>query len=182
MSAATPLAEQTEETLLREVTYTNPKGETFSLPLWQWGYRQVAKRRYQIAGKTLFSQSSRHDRPPAIFRSDARRFHELPFSLRRDDGTVVRGAIDVPMDTMRACQQALRGALKPGLDMDANYMNIVGPLVVLGKMMFVAFLVFWIRFTYPRFREDQLQKFAWTILIPISLLNILVTMVLKVAF
>jgi ATP-dependent exoDNAse (exonuclease V) beta subunit len=31
----------------------------------------------------------------AIFRSDARRFHELPFSLRRDDGTVVRGAIDV---------------------------------------------------------------------------------------
>jgi ATP-dependent helicase/nuclease subunit A len=30
-----------------------------------------------------------------IFRSDARRFHELPFSLRQDDGTVVRGAIDV---------------------------------------------------------------------------------------
>lgn len=24
----------------------------FTLPLWQWGYRQVAKRRYQIAGKT----------------------------------------------------------------------------------------------------------------------------------
>lgn len=23
----------------------------FSLPLWQWGYRQVAKRRYKIAGK-----------------------------------------------------------------------------------------------------------------------------------
>jgi ATP-dependent exoDNAse (exonuclease V) beta subunit len=30
-----------------------------------------------------------------IFRSGTRRFHELPFSLRRDDGTVVRGAIDV---------------------------------------------------------------------------------------
>ncbi len=24
----------------------------FSLPLWQWGYRQLAKRRYQLAGKT----------------------------------------------------------------------------------------------------------------------------------
>ena len=24
----------------------------FSLPLWRWGYRQVAKRRYRIAGKT----------------------------------------------------------------------------------------------------------------------------------
>jgi uncharacterized damage-inducible protein DinB len=29
------LAEQTEESLLRDVTYTNPQGETFTLPLWQ---------------------------------------------------------------------------------------------------------------------------------------------------
>jgi uncharacterized damage-inducible protein DinB len=29
------LAEQTAESLLREITYTNPKGETFTLPLWQ---------------------------------------------------------------------------------------------------------------------------------------------------
>ena len=29
------LAEQTEQTLIRDVTYTNPKGETFTLPLWQ---------------------------------------------------------------------------------------------------------------------------------------------------
>jgi uncharacterized damage-inducible protein DinB len=29
------LVEQTEESLQRNVTYTNPKGETFTLPLWQ---------------------------------------------------------------------------------------------------------------------------------------------------
>lgn len=29
------IAEQTEESLLRDVTYTNPKSETFTLPLWQ---------------------------------------------------------------------------------------------------------------------------------------------------
>jgi uncharacterized damage-inducible protein DinB len=29
------IAEQTEESVLRPVTYTNPKGETFTLPLWQ---------------------------------------------------------------------------------------------------------------------------------------------------
>ena len=29
------ISEQTEDSLLREVTYTNPKGETYSLPLWQ---------------------------------------------------------------------------------------------------------------------------------------------------
>ena len=35
-----------------------------------------------------------------------------------------------------------------------------------------AFLIFWVRFTYPRFREDQLQTFAWKYLIPLSLVNI----------
>jgi NADH-quinone oxidoreductase subunit H len=68
----------------------------------------------------------------------------------------------------------------PGLSLTANYMNVVGPLVVLGKMMLVAFFIFWFRFTYPRFREDQLQTFAWKYLIPISLVNIAVTAVLKV--
>ena len=29
------IAEQSEQSLLREVTYTNPKGEVFTLPLWQ---------------------------------------------------------------------------------------------------------------------------------------------------
>ena len=29
------IAEQTEQSLLSDVTYTNPKGETFTLPLWQ---------------------------------------------------------------------------------------------------------------------------------------------------
>ena len=52
----------------------------------------------------------------------------------------------------------------------------------LKLVMIVAFLIFWARFTYPRFREDQLQRLAWTVLIPISLANILVTTILKVAF
>ena len=61
-------------------------------------------------------------------------------------------------------------------------MNLIGPLVLFTKMMIVAFVIFWVRFTYPRFREDQLQPFAWKCLIPISLVNILVTAILKVAF
>ena len=76
----------------------------------------------------------------------------------------------------------LGGWWVPGLDLDANYMNVVGPLVVMGKMMLVAFFIFWIRFTYPRFREDQLQTIAWKYLIPLALLNISVTAVLKVVF
>jgi NADH-quinone oxidoreductase subunit H len=57
----------------------------------------------------------------------------------------------------------------------------LGPLVLFAKVMLVAFLMFWARFTYPRLREDQLQALAWKWLIPIALLNILVTGVLKVA-
>jgi len=76
----------------------------------------------------------------------------------------------------------LGGWYFPGLDLHANYMNVVGPLVLLAKITVLGGIAFWVRFTYPRMREDQLQRFAWTVLIPISLANILVTMVLKVAF
>jgi NADH-quinone oxidoreductase subunit H len=76
----------------------------------------------------------------------------------------------------------LGGWYLPFVDMDADYMNLIGPLVVLGKMMLVAFFIFWVRFTYPRFREDQLQAIAWKYLIPLSLLNIMATAVLKVVF
>jgi NADH-quinone oxidoreductase subunit H len=67
------------------------------------------------------------------------------------------------------------------LDDVADWMNIAGPLIMLGKMMALTLIIMWVRFTYPRFREDQLQRFAWKVLIPVSLLNIVVTAVLKVA-
>ena len=60
--------------------------------------------------------------------------------------------------------------------------NFIGPLVLFAKVMLIAFVIFWVRFTFPRFREDQLQSFAWKVLIPISLVNILATGVLKVIF
>jgi NADH-quinone oxidoreductase subunit H len=60
--------------------------------------------------------------------------------------------------------------------------NVLGPIVLLTKVMLVAFLMFWVRFTYPRLREDQLQAVAWKFLIPIGLANILITGAFKVAF
>lgn len=70
----------------------------------------------------------------------------------------------------------------PGFDSDSNALNYLGPIIMFVKIMVVSFLVFWIRFTYPRFREDQLQTFAWKVLIPLALANIAVTGVLKVVF
>jgi NADH-quinone oxidoreductase subunit H len=57
-----------------------------------------------------------------------------------------------------------------------------GPLEVIPgiiwffvKTAFMIFLLLWIRFSFPRLREDQLQKFAWKFLIPLSLALILAT-------
>jgi len=66
------------------------------------------------------------------------------------------------------------------VDSVANWMNVAGPVIVVTKMMAVTFLVMWVRFSSPRLREDQLQRFAWKVLIPLSLANIMVTAVFKV--
>ena len=76
----------------------------------------------------------------------------------------------------------LGGWYVPGLDVTDNLFNVIGPIILLGKMLLVAFFIFWFRFTYPRFREDQLQQLAWKVLIPLSLINIVITGVLKVVF
>src|SRR5438067_9259837 len=60
--------------------------------------------------------------------------------------------------------------------------DVLGIPILFAKLMLVAFLMFWVRFTYPRLREDQLQSLAWKFLIPIGLANILVTGIFKVAF
>ena len=74
----------------------------------------------------------------------------------------------------------LGGYAIPGVYGD--WANILGPFVLFAKLMLVAFLMFWVRFTYPRLREDQLQAIAWKYLIPIGLANILLTGAFKVAF
>jgi NADH-quinone oxidoreductase subunit H len=76
----------------------------------------------------------------------------------------------------------LGGWSLPGVPLDANYMNVIGPFVLLAKMLIVMAAIFFVRFTYPRFREDQLQRFAWKFLIPLALINIMVTACFKVAF
>jgi NADH-quinone oxidoreductase subunit H len=69
-----------------------------------------------------------------------------------------------------------------GVDDVANWMNIGGPLIMVAKMTLLAAIIMWVRFTYPRLREDQLQRFAWKGLVPLALVNIMVTAILKVAF
>ena len=56
-----------------------------------------------------------------------------------------------------------------------------GIIWFLIKTYFLIFVVMWVRWTYPRIRFDQLMNFAWKVLIPIALLNLMITaIVLKV--
>lgn len=68
-----------------------------------------------------------------------------------------------------------------GLDDVADWMNVAGPLIIFTKMILLSFIIMWVRFSFPRFREDQLQRFAWKVLIPVAIANIVVTAILKVA-
>ncbi len=73
-------------------------------------------------------------------------------------------------------------ALPASWGLSVGVMRVLGPVVLFTKVMLVAFLMFWVRFTYPRLREDQLQSLAWKVLIPIGLANIVLTGIFKVAF
>ncbi|MEX0991092.1 MAG: NADH-quinone oxidoreductase subunit NuoH [Actinomycetota bacterium] len=54
------------------------------------------------------------------------------------------------------------------------------PIWMLAKIGALSFFIIWLRATYPRLREDQLQRFAWVVLIPLALALVLVTAVIKV--
>ena len=58
---------------------------------------------------------------------------------------------------------------------------IPAPLWMAAKIGALSFFVIWLRATYPRLREDQLQRFSWLGLIPLALLQVMVVAVVKVA-
>ena len=62
----------------------------------------------------------------------------------------------------------------------AEWVNIYGPISLITKTVILGFILVAVRWSFPRFREDQLQSLAWKILIPASLLNILITAIMKV--
>ncbi|TDD55858.1 NADH-quinone oxidoreductase subunit NuoH [Nonomuraea terrae] len=55
-----------------------------------------------------------------------------------------------------------------------------GWLWTLVKVFLLAFLVIWVRVTFPRLREDQLQKLAWAVLVPLALVQLALTGVVRV--
>ena len=63
-----------------------------------------------------------------------------------------------------------------------NPANIIGIGVLFFKICFFIFFYMWIRWTIPRFRYDQLMNLGWKILIPLSIINIIITGICILAF
>ncbi|MEU7989106.1 NADH-quinone oxidoreductase subunit NuoH [Streptosporangium canum] len=55
-----------------------------------------------------------------------------------------------------------------------------GPVWMLIKVFALVFVVIWLRVSFPRLREDQLQKLAWVGLVPLALIQLALTGVVKV--
>lgn len=53
--------------------------------------------------------------------------------------------------------------------------TVAGFACFMAKMIFFLFMYIWVRWTFPRFRYDQLMKLGWQVLLPLGLLNILIT-------
>lgn len=69
----------------------------------------------------------------------------------------------------------------PGMDALANMgvapntITLLGTGALFTKIFFFIFVFIWVRWTIPRFRYDQLMKLGWNILIPLAILNIVLT-------
>ena len=62
----------------------------------------------------------------------------------------------------------------------AQYPLVVGILsigIFLTKVLFMIFVFMWVRWTVPRFRYDQVMKLGWQKLLPLAIINLLITII-----
>jgi NADH-quinone oxidoreductase subunit H len=65
------------------------------------------------------------------------------------------------------------------LGLSHNAEALIGTGIFFAKIFFFVFFFMWVRWTIPRFRYDQLMHLGWRIMIPLSIVNVLLTGVIS---
>jgi len=68
----------------------------------------------------------------------------------------------------------------PGMDylsalLHPNLLSLISVAVFFAKIIFFIFVFMWVRWTIPRFRYDQLMRLGWQVLLPLAIVNMLIT-------
>lgn len=109
--------------------------------------------------------------------------NRIPFDLSEDEGTLAAG-YHVEYSSMRFSffmlaeyvAMVLMSVLAVVLFFGGWSGPILPPIVwFLIKVSAFIYFFMWVRFTFPRYRYDQLMTIGWKILLPLSLVNILIT-------
>jgi NADH-quinone oxidoreductase subunit H len=96
--------------------------------------------------------------------------------------TLYLGGWTIPFVDLFAVGASIAGMLSSvpllGAITGPVWTGILAALVLFGKVF--AFLLFfvWVRWTFPRYRFDQLLRLGWKVLLPLSILNVLIVAVL----
>jgi NADH-quinone oxidoreductase subunit H len=107
-----------------------------------------------------------------LFRGYGRRLAKLYADRRRREAKVL-GMLSIFVAALCLIVLAFLSGLRP---LGAQIVvAIVQFAVLLAKILAFGFLFIWVRWTLPRFRYDQLMGLGWKSLIPLGLVNILVT-------
>lgn len=61
------------------------------------------------------------------------------------------------------------------LGLSSNTVTLLGTAFLFVKILFFIFVFMWVRWTLPRFRYDQLMNLGWKALVPLAILNIIIT-------
>ena len=68
------------------------------------------------------------------------------------------------------------------LGVSPNWITIIGTVSLFIKIAFFMFVFMWVRWTLPRFRYDQLMRFGWKVLLPLAMVNLILTGFFKLLF
>lgn len=61
------------------------------------------------------------------------------------------------------------------IGLSENLLTVLGTVFLFVKIFLFILLFMWVRWTLPRFRYDQLMKLGWRILLPLALVNLIIT-------